>query len=119
MHEFSLASALLDEVARVVISGGGGFVQEVHVEVGPLGGVEPLLLESAFEQLRPGTSSESARLVLHSVPLLAECGECDRRFEVSAFAFACPGCGADGRIVQGDGVILRRVVLTQPDPGGS
>lgn len=115
MHEYSIATELLDEVARVVLRNGGGDVEEIQVDIGPLSGIEPMLLDSAFEQLRGGRRMPNARLVLRSVKLIAICPACDCRFEPKRFEMACPRCGGDSQVLQGDGLILQRIVLHQAE----
>ena len=48
MHEMSLARCLLAQVGHLVEAHGGGTVRSIRVQLGPLSGVEPLLLASAF-----------------------------------------------------------------------
>ena len=50
MHEASLARALLNQVAQIARDRQGQAVLEVIVQVGPLSGVEPLLLVEAFSR---------------------------------------------------------------------
>ncbi|HMP17422.1 MAG TPA: hydrogenase maturation nickel metallochaperone HypA, partial [Gemmatales bacterium] len=65
MHERSLIQALLAQVACLQAEHEGSTVQEIAVAVGPLSGVEPELLEMAFQEL----SNDDARLVIERVPL--------------------------------------------------
>lgn len=94
MHEFSLVRTLLDQVDQVVTEHGGRVAVEVCVELGPLSGVEPLLVRSAFEQLADASSARGATLRIDEVPLTAKCTNCDTEFEVIDFRFQCPACGS-------------------------
>ena len=116
MHEQSLVNALLRQVEQVRRQHGGGRVTEVRVELGPLAGVEPLLLVSAFEQLAPGTSAAEATLVIDEVALTAECTSCLCEFEVKDFDFRCPGCGGNVRVIRGDAFQLVSVSLQETEP---
>ena len=60
MHEASLVASLLRQVDELAAQNGGGRVDQVRIEVGPLAGVEPLLMREAFERLRVGTSATEA-----------------------------------------------------------
>jgi Zn finger protein HypA/HybF involved in hydrogenase expression len=103
---------MIAEVAQVVDRAGGGLVDEIHLGCGTLSGFEPSCLVSAFEQLRGGAHSATARLVIHPVALTAICDECEAEFEPAEFACICPGCGSlQTRIVRGDGLILEAIVL--------
>lgn len=102
MHEASLVRSLLNQVAQLAQNQGGGKVSEIRVELGPLSGVEPLLVASAFDQLAPASELAGARLVLDEVPLVAQCPKCGE-FTVERYDFRCPICGATQvTVVRGD-----------------
>lgn len=103
MHEFSLVRSLLDQVDQVVAEHGGRVAVEICVELGPLSGVEPVLVKSAFEQLADSSSARGAMLRIDEVPLTAKCSACDTEFEIIDFRFQCPACGSrDTQTTRGD-----------------
>ena len=117
MHERSLAQALIRQVDRIVAENGGGRAAEVRVQVGPLSGVEPLLLQTAFEHCARETSAESASLLIDEVPLTAVCDACDRTFEIADYRFRCRHCAAESvRVTQGDGLLLVSVAIRAVEP---
>ena len=81
-------------------------ITEVQVELGPLSGVEPLLLTSAFEALKAGTGSANAKLKIEEVPLTASCSECKTNQVIVDFVFRCPHCQGNLDITRGDGFYL-------------
>ena len=114
MHEHSLVRALLAQVERLADAEGAGEVEEIRVKVGPLSGVEPLLIETAFEILAPRTSVDKARLVIEEIPLMAQCADCGHEFQVPHFRFRCPVC--DCRkvdVTAGDGFVLESFTVRQ------
>ena len=111
MHEQSLMKQILRQVDAIRAQHAGEVVSEVRIEIGPLAGVEPLLLEAAFQQLAPQTSAAAARFVIDETPLTAECRSCRQEFEVQEFDFRCPSCGAGVRIVRGDELRLISITL--------
>ena len=113
MHEASLINALLEQAADVA-KRHGGEIAEIAVEVGPLSGVEPELLASAFELLAPDRIGGDARLVIESVALLATCHDCGAEFEIADFYFVCTKCGSHAlRVTQGDGLMMKHVKVRQ------
>jgi hydrogenase nickel incorporation protein HypA/HybF len=104
----------LAQVERLADAEGAGKVEEVRVKVGPLSGVEPLLIETAFQILAPRTSVGKARLVIEEIPLMAQCADCGHEFEVPYFRFRCPVC--DCRrvdVTAGDGFVLESFTFRQ------
>lgn len=116
MHERSLIHALLRQVDSIRCQHDAVSVTEVRVEVGPLSGVEPLLLATAFEQLAPRNNAAGAKLFIDEVRLLAKCNSCNREFEVEDFVFLCPMCGGGVRVVRGDELQLVSVSLQSREP---
>lgn len=121
MHEASLVRSLLSQVDALVREHQAEGVERIELEVGPLSGVEPDLLQSAFDQLRGEFQCDAATFDVRLVPLTAECPACGDRFELVEFVFRCPrGCASNVRVVQGEGCVLKRVALRMPErPGES
>ena len=114
MHEFSLVRSLLEQVDGIVVSNHGRAAVEVHVEIGPLSGVEPLLVKSAFQQLAAGSRHHEATLVIDEVPLTARCQSCHTEFELPDFHFVCPACGSrDTTVIRGDEFRLLSVTIDE------
>lgn len=111
MHEFSLVRSLLEQVDRIVIEQGGRAAVEVRVEIGPLSGVEPLLVKEAFTQLAGKTT-----LIVDEVALAARCDSCQVEFELDTFRFVCPRCGnRETSVVRGDAFRLMSVTVDVPE----
>lgn len=116
MHEQSLVRALLKQVDEIRREHDAEQVTEVRVEVGPLSGVEPMLLAAAFEQLAPESTAAGAKLMIDEVALIAKCTSCDYEFEVSDFVFRCPTCGENVRVIHGDEFQLVSASLRSGEP---
>jgi hydrogenase nickel incorporation protein HypA/HybF len=121
MHESSLVRSLLAQVDELSTLNGSGFVREVHVEIGPLSGVESTLLSAAFDRIRGDWAAcAGARLCIDEVPLEARCSACGNTFHPAKFDFHCAVCGnGDTEIVRGDGVLLQSIVLDECERGAS
>ena len=113
MHEQSLVRTLLRQVDDIRRFHDARHVVEVRVEVGPLTGVEPLLLAAAFEQLAPKSPAAGAKIVIDEASLVAECLSCKRKSEVRHFVFRCPECGGNVRVIRGDKFQLVSVTLSE------
>jgi hydrogenase nickel incorporation protein HypA/HybF len=113
MHEMSLVRSLLAQIDELCATHGGSAVREVRLEIGPLSGVEPTLVATAFDRLRSEvTSTATAELRIEEVRLEARCLACGGVFQPVNFHFRCATCGSgDTEITRGDGVLLQSVVL--------
>ena len=97
---------------------GGGTVRSIRVQLGPLSGVEPLLLASAWERVRCDATLGEATLEVEEVPLEARCRTCHNEFQPVRFCFRCPRCGGtETDVVRGENVVLRSIVLDDAEEG--
>ncbi len=120
MHEMSLVRTLLAQVGEIVSANGGAALRRVRVQVGPLAGVEPALMASAWKQLSAEAGCGDATLEIEEVPLVARCRGCDMDFQPLQFRFRCPSCGVpETDTISGDGVVLQCVVLDDIEQGAS
>ena len=116
MHERSLARRLLAEVEAICRSRQAHRVAQVRVEVGPLTGVEPSQLLTAFAELAVGSLAHEANLEIDWVPLSARCRQCAATFSSADVALVCPSCGGRrAALLTGDRLILSSVDLVAAD----
>jgi len=62
MHEFSLATEILDVALQAADDAGAGEVTAVHVAMDPTGHLDPSVLADAFEMAAAGTRASAATL---------------------------------------------------------
>ncbi len=113
VHEMSIAVNVLEQVLAHAGEQGAERVAEVELAIGRMQMVVPEALAMSWEAVRTESIAAGAELKMVEVPALAECRRCGRRFEPDVdYSFACPECGqADVRIIDGNEIILRSVVL--------
>lgn len=112
MHELSLCQDLLEQVIAIARAHQAEKVVRVIVNIGPLAGVEPLLLESAFSVSCEGTLAEGAELVTALQAIRVYCDVCGLESEATASDLSCRHCGDFAtRLLSGDELILARVEL--------
>lgn len=90
MHELSLASAIVNTVAK---HADGRRVTVVNVRVGRLRQVIPDTLSFYFEFVARDSVCEGARLDLEVIDARLRCRPCDHEWEIEIPAFRCPLCG--------------------------
>ncbi len=112
MHEMSLVRSLLQQVEQLRRQHGGLAVEQIEVEIGPLSGVEPLLVGEAFDTLTVEQSLTGVQLVIQEVPLTVHCLKCCLDFEMTELDFHCANCNSSAiRIIGGDEFRLLNVTL--------
>jgi hydrogenase nickel incorporation protein HypA/HybF len=117
VHELSVCQALLRQVAQLVQSRGASVVESITVEVGPLCGIEPMLLANAFWIMRAGSCAAQAALFIEETSVTVGCVSCGAQSQTAPNRLTCAACGGfRTRIVAGDELRLRRVELRAPEP---
>ena len=81
MHEFSIVQSLLEVIEEEAKRHKAQRVLKVELLVGVLSGVEPHLLELAFNTFKEGTIAEKAELLLEIERLRLWCEDCKREYE--------------------------------------
>jgi hydrogenase nickel incorporation protein HypA/HybF len=121
MHELSVCLALMQQVERVCREHSARRVEMIRLQVGPLSGVEPPLLERAFPLASAGTVAEGAVLKIESCPVRVICSQCAAETEVPPNRLLCGECGDyRTRLVSGDEMLLASLELYRDDqPAGS
>jgi hydrogenase nickel incorporation protein HypA/HybF len=113
MHEISLVRnifrTLEDEFPGEIEK-----VRGIHLSVGLLSNVQPILMQNAFEAvLEDEPRYKKASLHVEVLPVLIHCDECDKTTEVKSYKFAC-SCGKPSRnIVQGEELLISKVELAE------
>lgn len=113
MHEYSIVSALVEQVAHHAVPRRAR-VQRLHVAIGELAGVDGELLRTAFTTFRAGTVCDGAELSLRAVAAEWRCATCDLALTRGAI-LRCPTCGRPARLAAGDEIILEQIELEVPD----
>lgn len=115
MHEASLAQQVAASVAQAVDPARHADVAEIRCRIGALSGVQPLLLEGAWEVIAPITPFVQARLVCEPVPVRVRCAPCEDDFAPVGGRYACPTCGApSAHVVAGLELLVSQVVFAAP-----
>ena len=109
----SICQGLIDQVERIAAEKGAGRVDSITLSIGPLSGVEPLLLSRAYEIARAETVAKNAVLEIETGPVVVECRSCGASGEAEVNRLLCPSCGDwQVNLVQGDEMLLLRLELS-------
>ena len=116
MHEFSLVTALLNQVSELMRQHQAERVVSIRVNVGAFCGVDPELFRIAYDILVDTSPAHGAQLRLEHLPLESRCDNCGHRFANEYYCFVCPACKSkDVTIVRGEDLVLESLTLEQSE----
>jgi hydrogenase nickel incorporation protein HypA/HybF len=116
MHERSLVKSLIEQVCEEARLRKLGRVHVVRLELGEFSGVEPPLVELAFEELAPQSWDHPVRIEVTVVPLTAKCSACGTTFHVVSFRFVCPNCHSSSVDVEAGEEMRLASLEAEPSP---
>ena len=92
MHELSIASSILDVVAKEAKTRPGAHILKVGLRIGELAGVDRDALSFGWEVLTKDTEWDGLRLEIEDVPRRQRCSVCAHEFAAPDFMTQCPKC---------------------------
>lgn len=112
MHELSICQSLISQVSDIAAEHNATEVENIYLQIGPLSGVEPELLQSAFPFASADTVAEQATLIISSLPIRVRCKTCLGESEASINKLVCGLCGDwQTELLAGDELLLERVEM--------
>jgi len=116
VHELSVAQALVEQVEAVIHQNHGQSATLIRVRIGPLAGVVPDLLASAFPLAAAGSRLEHAELEFAHAPITVRCQTCGAETEATVNRLICGACGDyHTRLLSGDELLLAQVELERDE----
>ena len=94
MHEYSIATSLLEIALRTANEHGLKKISRAKVQAGALRSIVPCQLTFWWEAVARRTPAEGAVLDIETVPLRSRCRHCGHEFEVEEMVFRCLRCGS-------------------------
>ena len=112
MHELAVAQALVEQVDAVIHQNHAQRATLIRVRIGPLAGVVPELLATAFPLAAAGSRMEHAELEFTHAPIQVRCQTCGLDSEAAMNRLICGACGDwHTRIISGDELMLESIEL--------
>ncbi|MBU0632738.1 hydrogenase/urease nickel incorporation protein HypA [bacterium] len=107
MHEYSVVQALLTQCEEHATANEATKITKIVVKIGVMSGVEPYLLETAFNTFKDTTVCESAEFVLNIQPLTITCNDCHTTSELESRNYCCPKCeSVNVKVTDGEDMFL-------------
>ena len=112
MHELAVCQALVGQVSGIAQQQGAEAATLVRITVGPLSGVVPALLASAFPLAAAGSVANNAELEINASSVRVHCQTCGAETDATANRLLCGVCGDwHTQLIAGDELILESVEL--------
>jgi len=111
MHEFSIVQDLLSMCEKNAEQNNATKITKVEVKIGKLSGVEPHLLQTAFDTFKEKTICDSAEFLIHVQELVVKCHECGNESTLTENTFACPVCEGPVTVLDGEDMYLMRLEM--------
>ncbi len=107
MHEYSIVQALIEQIETIAGEHDAQTVTKVILKIGVMSGVEPHLLEMAFDTFKEQTICGGAELVMNIQPLTLLCTACQIQSELKSIQYCCPECESlEVKVVDGEEMFL-------------
>ena len=114
MHELAICQSLIDQLDEIASDYPDKRITVVHLQIGPLSGVVPELLQDAFPIASAGTPAQDAQLQFHDSDIEVHCPECGQTSTAQMNKLICSFCGNwRTELVSGDELMLQQVELEE------
>ena len=116
MHEYSIVQALLNQCEEHAAKHQAKRITKVVTKIGVLSGVEPDLLQTAFDTFKEGTICDGAEFVMNIQPVVLYCQKCghEATLEMDDLILTCAKCGSlETRIVDGEEMYLMSLEMEE------
>ena len=110
MHEIGVVRSMCKTVLDYAKENGIQDIAEIVCACGELSLVIPQYVEQLYPVVVEGTELENTKLIIETVPGLAECEECDEIFNVIENKGYCPNCGSfDKTVLSGKEFTIKEI----------
>ncbi len=111
MHEISLVRSTFRTLEEEFSSEEFKKITDIHLKIGQLSNVEPVLLQNAFEAVVSTEFAEQPmKLHIELLPTLIQCTVCMHTTEVINYKFVCENCERPcSQIVQGNELLISKI----------
>lgn len=117
MHEIGIVRSMCKTVVDYARENGVRHISEIVCEIGELSLVIPEYVEELYPPVKADFPElEGTKLILETVPGLAECDECDEIFNVVANEGYCPNCGSFNKtVLSGRGFNIKEIHVPEEE----
>ena len=112
MHEYSIVQSLLEQCERYAKENNAIKITKVITKIGKLSGIEPHLLEVAFDAFKEKSVCAEAKFIMELQNLILECNECKKKSEQKEIRYQCLHCqSTDVKVLDGEEMYLMHLEM--------
>ena len=112
MHEYSIVQSLLESCEEIAKENNAIKVTKVIVKIGIMSGVEPILLQTAFDTFKEDSICKDCQYIQNIQPIVIKCLKCTKRSTLSKNEYLCPAClSTELEIIDGEDMYLMSLEL--------
>ncbi len=112
MHEYSVVQALLEQIEDIAVENEATKVTKITTKIGVMSGIEPHLLEIAFNTFKEKTVCDGAEFIMNIQPITIRCKGCSKESELEQVHYCCPKCeSVDIEVIDGEDMYLMNLEM--------
>lgn len=116
MHEIGIVRQVAKTVQNYAAENQVTEISEIVLQIGELSLIIPQYVEEIYPVVFKGTMLERTKLVMETIPGMAECNECDEIFNVVEHEGYCPNCGSfDKTVLSGQNFVIKEIHVPEPE----
>ena len=107
LHEYSVVQSLLEQIEDLAKENKTTKIVKIITKIGVMSGIEPHLLEIAFNTFKEKTICDKAEFIMNIQPLVIECNECAQVSELEKIYYCCQTCKSTNvKVIDGEDMFL-------------
>lgn len=107
MHEYSVVQALLEQIEEIAKENEASKVTKIVVKIGVMSGIEPHLLNIAFNTFKEKSICDGAEFVMNIQAITIYCNSCNKTSELEKIHYCCQNCESiDIDVTDGEDMFL-------------
>jgi hydrogenase nickel incorporation protein HypA/HybF len=114
MHEFGIATDIVNVVKETVENKPVKRLISITVEIGQLAMVNPEQLKFSFDIITEGGPFEGAEMRIETLPAVAKC-KCGFEGALGDEDYVCPNCGGMYELLSGRGICIKNLEVELED----
>jgi len=112
MHEYSIVQSLLNSCEENAEQNNATKVTKVVVKIGVMSGVEPDLLQTAFDTFKEQTMCHDAQFIINIQQVVIKCNDCGEESTLQKNEYNCLKCeSVNIDILDGEEMYLMQLEL--------